>query len=425
MALLLLLACPDDSSGATFPAADLVRFDGAALAEGVYDPREGDVVVQAATADGHDWALALRDGEVIAGVPEAGELRRYRLDGTDVSEGEVLGSAGLSGRYGAAVSVNGAVVVIGAPATDGGPDAAQAGAVQVLGDETVEAVAYAGDSAQGRLGGVVAACADIDGDGVAEVAAAALWEADLAGRVYVGSADGSAELAVVEGVRPNERFGAAIECAYDRFSDGGSDLLVGAPFGVSADGTTLGGYVAAFDAAAVAAGSPQFTLGSRTGDVDGFGSALASCRLRSTGLRDLVVGAPLANGGAGAAYVYFGGTGLSAASFPAVTLPGEGTDARFGAHLGCGDLDGDGLDELFVGAPGLDSAAGNHDVGALYVYRGLGTSSGTFTTTAAHHVFTADRAFLRTGERFVVGDLDADGKAEVVLLVRQRAPSGE
>ncbi len=422
MTLLLVLACQDDSSGGTFPAADLVAFDGATLAEGVYDPRDGEFVIEGATAAGHDWALAFADGSVLVGVPEASELRRYRFDGTDVAGGDVVGSASLSTGYGAAVSARGATVVVGAPGTDGGPDGAQAGAVEVLGDLTAT---YAGGTAQGRLGGVVAACGDLDGDGVEEVAAAALWEADLAGRVYLGAADGSGALTVLEGARANERFGAAIDCGYDRFSDAGSDVFVGAPFAVGADGKTLGGAVAAFDAAALATGTPSFRLGSSTGEVDGFGSALASCRLRTSGYRDLIVGAPQANGGSGAAYVYFGGEGLGAGSLPSLTLPGEGTDARFGAHLACGDLDGDGLDEVFVGAPGLDSDAGSHDVGAVYVYRALGSSAGTFTTTAAHHVFTADRAFLRTGESFAVGDLDADGKAEVVLLVRQRARSGE
>ncbi|MSQ00381.1 MAG: VCBS repeat-containing protein [Myxococcales bacterium] len=422
MGMLLVLACGDESSGATFPAADLVRFDGATLAEGVYDPRDGDLVIEGATADGHDWALAMVDGVVLVGVPEASELRRYRLDGNDAPAGEVMGAAGVGEGYGAAVSGFGAAVVVGAPGSDGGPDGAQAGAVTVLGEPPAT---YVGGTAQGRLGGVVAACGDIDGDGVAEVAAAALWEADLAGRVYVGSADGRRELTALEGAGPNDRFGAAIDCGPDRFSDAGSDLFVGAPFGAGADGTTRGGTVAAFDAAALAAGTPSFTLDLRTGTQDAFGASLASCRLRTSAYRDLVVGAPLANDGSGGVYIYFGGDGVDAESRPSVTLAGKGTDARFGAHLGCGDLDGDGLDELLVGAPGLDSDAGNHDVGAIYVYRAMGSSAGTFTTTAAHQVFTADRAFLRTGETFVVGDLDADGRAELVLVARQRARSGE
>ena len=89
-----LAACVANEAGASFPSADLVRFDGATLAPGAYDPRDGAVVVEGATADGHDWALAVGEGAVIAGVPAAGEVRRYVLDGNDAGYG-VMGDEQL------------------------------------------------------------------------------------------------------------------------------------------------------------------------------------------------------------------------------------------------------------------------------------------------------------------------------------------
>jgi hypothetical protein len=97
------------------------------------------------------------------------------------------------------------------------------------------------------------------------------------------------------------------------------------------------------------------------------------------GISDLVVGAPRHDAGekvnAGAAWVVFG-TG-SGAPEPAdiTTAPGFRIDGaapfdRAGAAVvGIGDVDGDGLDDVLVGAP-LADAAGRTNAGAVYVVLG-------------------------------------------------------
>lgn len=414
----LLLACTDDTSGATYPAADLVRFDGATLAAGTYDPREGDRVVEAATVDGYDWSLAIGEGALIAGVPAAGELRRYALDGTDAAKGELLGSGGVNEAYGAAVAVRGSAVVAGVPNASGGPGVAGAGAVEVVGSETDR---FEGTISQGRYGSTVALCGDVDGDGANELVAGAPWEAALAGAVYVAGS----EVRLVGG-SANGRFGGALGCA-DLLGDGAEDLLIGAPFATGAAGAVGEGAVTVWDSGALSSGKAAITLvGPEAPAGEGlasFGASLATCRFHASGRADVVVGAPTAGGGVGAAYVYFGRDALLEGAVAAVTLQGDATEGRFGSTVACGDVDGDGLDELFVGAPGVNASDGTAEAGALYGFTGLGASAGTFTPASALWTFFADRAFLRTGATFVVGDLDADGLAELVLLERQRARS--
>ncbi len=416
--LALLLACTDDTSGATYPAADLVRFDGATLVAGTYDPREGDVVVEAATADGYDWSFVVSEGSLFAGVPAVGEARRYALDGTDEVGGEVVASGGVNEAYGSAIAARGTTLAVGAPNASGGPGVAGAGAVEVVDGDTAR---FEGKISQGRFGATVALCGDVDGDGSEDLVADAPWEANLAGAVYVA---GSATRLV--GDAANGRFGAALGCV-DLLGEDDDDLVIGAPFAAGASGTLGEGAVTVWDGAALAAAKASATLmapaSSGAEALASFGASLATCRFHASGRADLVVGAPTAGGGVGAAYVYFGRDALTDAASAAITLQGEGTAGRFGSSLACGDVDGDGLDELFIGAPGVNASDGTAEAGALYGFTALGASAGTFTVASALWTFFADRAFLRTGAAFAMGDLDDDGFAELVLLERQRARS--
>ena len=59
------------------------------------------------------------------------------------------------------------------------------------------------------------------------------------------------------------------------------------------------------------------------------------------------------------------------------TLAGEETTDRFGAALArVPDVDGDGIDELLVGAPGRDAAELAVDDGSAYLFSGLGAADG-------------------------------------------------
>lgn len=421
---LSLLGCPNETSGATYPAAALYRIEGATILEGTVDPRSGTQIIDGEPDQGHAWPLVIAEGDLWAGLPDLGEVWRWTAG---AGEPDAAARGRATEAFGAALAVSSGEPVVGAPEASGGDDAAGAGAV-VLGLSAVRRVV--GSSPQLRLGSVVATCGDLDGDGRLDVAMTAPWARSLAGSVFTVPIDSgavvTADLDALGDPAAGEGFGAALTCSADLLGDAAPDLAVGARFAVGAGGLDGEGAVTLWDAEAMAAGAPAATLYAHAaedagaGEPGAFGSALATCQFRDSGKPALVVGAPLAGGGVGAAFVYFPGDALSAGATPVVELVGGAEAGRFGAALACADRDGDGLDELFVGAPGENAPDGTAEAGALYVFGGLGAAAGTFTPAQARFRLFADRAYLRTGERFAVGDLDGDALAELVLLVRQR-----
>jgi hypothetical protein len=96
---------------------------------------------------------------------------------------------------------------------------------------------------------------------------------------------------------------------------------------------------------------PLFTLEGKAAD-DGFGSALATGDVDGDGAADIAVGAPGADGGAGAVYIYSGRTQKLLRELHGA--PGE----RFGQSVALTFLQTDSMSDLIVGAPGWKDGAG-------------------------------------------------------------------
>jgi hypothetical protein len=127
---------------------------------------------------------------------------------------------------------------------------------------------------------------------------------------------------------------------------------------------------------------------------------------------DAIVAMPLSSLGPvrGGAVLVFRGTSAGLEPMPARVLVGEARDDNFGVALAVGDLDGDMLDDLVVGAWQADNTGGN--AGAVYVYRGA--AGQVFSDTPAQ-ILTGVVGGDRFGLALTVCDLDGDADRDIVV----------
>lgn len=183
------------------------------------------------------------------------------------------------------------------------------------------------------------------------------------------------------GAAADDHFGASIAVG-DFDADGKTDLAIGAPNKNHGTGNpdNSGRVYIAFGPIENGVQDEFMILGESSvpGQTpaanENFGAAMVAGDFDGDGVDDLIVGAPGEFSGAdGAFFPFFGSTaGLAAVTrFNEGSLGGTSADGhRFGSVFAAGDLDGDGVDELIVGVPDA-RVGGDAAAGVVYVSRAL------------------------------------------------------
>jgi hypothetical protein len=299
-------------------------------------------------------------------------------------------------------------------------------------------------TAASRYGASVSTAGDVDSDGYADVLIGA---PDIAtAYLHYGSAVGIVVAPDVTVSEPpvGDLFGSSVCTAGDVNGDGYSDLFINAKNAGGLAGASYvvfgmaGGFGSAVDLGSLSAGDGFRIDGIDGADYSGYSLASAG-DVNGDGIDDVLIGAWGGDGAgnartnSGEAYVVFGRTTSFGTEFDLATLDGANGVQLHGADQydvsgwsvsSAGDVNGDGFDDVLIGAWGAEPNGVSS--GSSYVVFGHG---GTFA--AAIDLGTLDgsdgfRVDGNFGERSgyavsAAGDMNGDGYADLVV----GAPFGE
>jgi len=290
----------------------------------------------------------------------------------------------------------------------------------------------------------------------------------LASLFPAGGGDGSRGV-VLAGVNSYDRAGYSVRAAGDVNGDGIDDVLIGAqkadPGGRESAGAsyvvfgTTQGFSPVFPLGKLFAahggdGSHGFVLaGIDAFDLSGI-SVSGAGDVNGDGIDDLIVGAvsadPSGKGGAGESYVVFG----TRQSFPPVfqlaglfaahggdgtrgfVLAGADDDDESGiAVSAAGDVNGDGIDDLLIGADGGAPGGKLHAGESFVVFGGTSAFPPVFQLASLFGAAGGDgsQGFVLTGVNAddasgysvsAAGDVNGDGYDDIIIGAENDAPYG-
>lgn len=255
------------------------------------------------------------------------------------------------------------------------------------------------------------AAGDINGDGYDDVIVGAPWPEVTPGKVlaFLGGEEFAEEPDAIlsdpeEG--PSIGFGYFL-AAGDVDGDDEDEVMVGKPLGR--------GKVFVFSDAAGSPGAPSAVLEDaehRPGSLLGYPVVVGD--VNGDGYDDVIAGAPQLDVGqhtdAGAVFVFLGGDPLDVVCDFVLQAPEPEAGAWFGRSVVAGDVNGDGLDDVILGAYG-SSVSGHDSAGKVFVFLSGGPPGETSVRILQD---PAPQEDAKLGYAVAAGDIDGDGYDDII-----------
>jgi len=314
-------------------------------------------------------------------------------------------------------------IIVGAPAYDGTPHNYEGAAFIYYGSESgltnIADVTLEVNQAHEQFGISTANAGDVNGDGVSDlIIGSRFYDSGLpyegAAFIYYGSGTNpvSSSDATLEYNQNDSDYGWSVASAGDINNDGFDDVIIGAKRYDNGEFNEGAAFVYHGSETGLSLIADALLESNQGGD--SLGSSVASAGdVNGDGYDDVIVGAEnYANGESfeGASFVYYGSdSGLSSSA--SVQMESDQAEASFGYSVaGAGDVNSDGFDDVIVGSYRYDN--GQNDEGAAFVY--YGSAAGLSSSVDLILESNQDNAQFGFSVS-AAGDVNDDGYADVVI----------